>query len=199
MIKAVIQLDRVKLFGVVGQHLRASRPRRIKRSNPMLVMPPGSPDPNCREPLYHMAMSLRLGIILAVAASVAACLPAQTSDAKTTIEKVLTAQVQAWNRGDIPKFVTTYAEDCIFVGKQVLQGRSKLLARYQKTYPSPESMGRLTFQNLTVRQLDERVATAIGEWHIDRPAASGGAIGGIFSLVLQLRNGAWQIVLDHTA
>jgi uncharacterized protein (TIGR02246 family) len=146
-----------------------------------------------------MAMSLRLGIILAVAASVAASLPTQTSDAKTTIEKVLTAQVQAWNRGDIPKFVTTYAEDCIFVGKQVLQGRSKLLARYQKTYPSPESMGRLTFQNLTVRQLDERVATAIGEWHIDRPAASGGATGGIFSLVLQLRNGAWQIVLDHTA
>jgi uncharacterized protein (TIGR02246 family) len=146
-----------------------------------------------------MAMSFRLGIILAVAASVAASLPAQTSDAKTTIEKVLTAQVQAWNRGDIPKFVTTYAEDCIFVGKQVLQGRSKLLARYKKTYPSPESMGRLTFQNLTVRQLDEQVATAIGEWHIDRPAASGGPTGGIFSLVLQLRNGAWQIILDHTA
>jgi uncharacterized protein (TIGR02246 family) len=146
-----------------------------------------------------MAMSLRLGIILAVAASVAASLPAQTSDAKTNIEKVLTAQVHAWNRGDIPKFVTTYAEDCIFVGKQVLQGRSKLLARYQKTYPSPESMGRLTFQNLMVRQLDAQVATAIGEWHIDRPAASGGPTGGIFSLVLQLRNGAWEIVLDHTA
>jgi uncharacterized protein (TIGR02246 family) len=146
-----------------------------------------------------MAMSLRLGIILAVAASVAASLPAQTSDAKTTVEKVLTAQVQAWNRGDIPKFVTTYAEDCIFVGKQVLQGRSKLLARYQKTYPSPESMGRLTLQNLTVRQLDDQIATAIGEWHIDRPTAFGGPIGGIFSLVLQFRKGAWHIVLDHTA
>jgi uncharacterized protein (TIGR02246 family) len=145
-----------------------------------------------------MAMTLRLGIILAIAASVTASLPAQTSDAKGTIEKVLTVQVQAWNRGDIPKFVTTYAEDCTFVGKQVLQGRSKLLARYQKTYPSPESMGRLTFQNLTVHQLDTQIATAVGEWHIDRPVASGGPTGGIFSLVLQLRNGAWQIVLDHT-
>ncbi|MGI9072126.1 MAG: YybH family protein [Bryobacteraceae bacterium] len=146
-----------------------------------------------------MAMSLRLGIILAVAASIATSLPAQTSDAKANIEKVLTAQVQAWNRGDIPKLLTTYAEDCVFVGKQVLQGRSKLLARYRKTYPSPESMGRLTFQNLTVQQLDTQIATAIGEWHINRPAASGGPTGGIFSLVLQLRNGAWQIVLDHTA
>jgi uncharacterized protein (TIGR02246 family) len=146
-----------------------------------------------------MAMTLRLGIILAVVALLTASLPAQTSDAKGTIEKVLTVQVQAWNRGDIPKFVNTYAEDCTFVGKQVLQGRSKLLARYQKTYPSPESMGKLTFQNLTVRQLDPQIATAIGEWHIDRPTASGGPVGGIFSLVLQLRNGAWQIVLDHTA
>ena len=146
-----------------------------------------------------MAMTLRLGIILAVVASVPAFFQAQTSDAKRMIEKVLTAQVEAWNRGDIPKFVTTYAEDCTFVGKQVLQGRSKLLARYQKTYPSPQSMGRLTFQNLTVRQLDEHIATAIGEWHIDRPAGSGGPTGGIFSLVLQLRNGTWQIVLDHTA
>ncbi|MFL6351491.1 MAG: YybH family protein [Bryobacteraceae bacterium] len=146
-----------------------------------------------------MAMTLRLGIILAAIASFAPSLLTQTPDAKATIGKVLDTQVQAWNRGDIPKFVSTYAEDCVFVGKQVLQGRSKLLARYEKTYPSPESMGRLTFQNLTVHQLDAQIATAIGEWHIDRPTASGGPIGGIFSLVLQLRKGTWQIVLDHTA
>jgi uncharacterized protein (TIGR02246 family) len=126
-------------------------------------------------------------------------LDARIPGTEAAIENVLTTQVQAWNRGDIPKFVSTYAEECIFVGKQMLQGRSKLLARYQKTYPSPESMGRLTFQNLTVHQLDEQVATAVGEWHIDRPSASGGPIGGIFSLVLQLRGGAWQIVLDHTS
>jgi uncharacterized protein (TIGR02246 family) len=142
-------------------------------------------------------MSLRLGIILLVAASAIALLAAQTSAAD--IENVLTTQVQAWNQGDIPKFVTTYAEDCIFVGKQMLQGRSKLLARYRKTYPTHESMGRLTFQNLTVRRLDAQIATAIGEWHIDRPSAAGGPVGGVFSLVLQLRNGTWQIALDHTS
>lgn len=144
-----------------------------------------------------MAMSFRASILLAVGLIIAP-VRARTSANEALIENVLTTQVEAWNRGDISKFVTTYAEDCIFVGKQVLQGRSKLLARYQKTYPSPESMGRLTFRNLTVRQLDAQVATAIGEWHIDRPTTSGGPIGGIFSLVLQLRDGAWQIVLDHT-
>ena len=103
-------------------------------------------------------MSVRLAIILVAAASLAT----QTSTAQADIENLLTAQVQAWNRGNIPNFVSTYAEDCIFVGKQMLQGRSKLLARYQKTYPSPESMGRLTFQNLAVRPLDSQIATAIG-------------------------------------
>jgi uncharacterized protein (TIGR02246 family) len=146
-----------------------------------------------------MAMSFRLAIILLVAGSVPASLAAQTSAVRADIENVLTTQTQAWNRGDIPKFVTTYAENCIFVGKQMLQGRSKLLARYRKTYPSPESMGRLTFQNLTVRQVDAQVATAVGEWHIDRPSASGGPVGGVFSLVLQLRDGTWQVVLDHTS
>src|SRR5438270_12618792 len=101
-----------------------------------------------------MAMSLRLAIILLVAALLPASLVAQTSAVQANIENVLTTQVQAWNHGDIPKFVTTYAEDCIFVGKQMLEGRSKLLERYQKTYPSSKSMGRLTFQNLAVRQLD---------------------------------------------
>jgi len=146
-----------------------------------------------------MAMSLRLAIILLVIASTASSLAAQTSAVHADIGEVLSTQVEAWNKGDIPKFVTTYAEDCIFIGKQMLQGRSKLLARYQKTYPSPESMGRLTFQHLTVRQLDAQVATAVGEWRIDRPSASGGPVGGMFSLVLQLRDGTWRIVLDHTS
>ncbi len=164
----------------------------------MLVVPAGRSYPNFPKSLYHTAMSLRVSILLAVGLIIAP-LRARTPSAEAAIENVLTSQLQAWNRGDIPKFVTTYAEDCIFVGKQMLQGRSKLLARYQKTYPSPESMGRLAFQHLTVRQLDEHVATAIGEWHIDRPSTFGGPIGGIFSLVLQLHGGNWQIVLDHTS
>jgi len=142
-------------------------------------------------------MSLRPAILLALSL-IPVTFDAQVSGTQPAIEKTLTMQVEAWNRGDIPAFVATYAEDCIFVGKQMLQGRSKLLARYQKAYPSAAAMGKLSFGNLSVRQLDPHIATAVGEWHIDRPSASGGPIGGIFSLVLQLRDGAWQIVLDHT-
>ncbi|MGA8026658.1 MAG: nuclear transport factor 2 family protein [Bryobacteraceae bacterium] len=123
---------------------------------------------------------------------------ARWSDAEADIRNVLTTQAEAWNRGDIAGFVASYAEDCTFVGTQVLHGRADLLARYQKAYPSQAAMGKLTFENLAVRQLDERIAIATGEWHVERISSSGGPIGGVFSLVLQTHGGTWQIVLDHT-
>jgi uncharacterized protein (TIGR02246 family) len=114
------------------------------------------------------------------------------------IQAALRTQVEAWNRGDIPAFVATYAEDCTFVGKQILHGRPALLARYQKTYPSADAMGRLAFSDLEVRLLDKQVAVVTGKWHLERAPTGGGPVGGVFSLVFALRNGRWLIVLDHT-
>jgi len=119
-------------------------------------------------------------------------------DAVSRISGEISAQLEAWNRGDIPAFVETYAEDCMFVGKNILHGRAQLLARYRKSYASPAAMGKLSFSNLSIRPLDQQVAIATGQWHIDRPVNAGGPVGGIFSLVWQLRSDQWRIVLDHT-
>lgn len=120
------------------------------------------------------------------------------ADAVTQIKKELSVQLQTWNRGDIPSFVDTYAVNCTFVGKQILHGRSQLLARYRNSYRSLATMGKLSFSNLNVQRLDDQVAIATGNWHIGRPASAGGPVGGIFSLVWQLQNGDWRIVLDHS-
>jgi uncharacterized protein (TIGR02246 family) len=125
--------------------------------------------------------------------------PVQASDPQSDIKAVLTTQVDSWNKGDIPTFVTTYTEDCIFVGKPILQGRAQLLARYQKKYPTPDAMGHLTFSNLAVHILDKDVAMVTADWHLDRNAAGGGPVGGYFSLVLHRQNGQWKIALDHTS
>lgn len=120
------------------------------------------------------------------------------ADAVTRISNELAVQVQTWNRGDIPGFVETYAPNCTFVGKQILHGRTQLLARYRKSYASTAAMGKLSFSNLAIQPLDNKVAIATGNWHIDRPAGAGGPVGGIFSLVWQLQSGNWRIVLDHS-
>jgi uncharacterized protein (TIGR02246 family) len=121
------------------------------------------------------------------------------SDAESRIKATLNAQVEAWNRGDIPTFVTTYTDDCIFVGKPVLQGRAQLLARYQERYPTPAAMGHLTFSEMAIHLLDKEVAIVTADWHLDRDAAGGGPVGGYFSLVLHRQSGAWKVALDHTS
>ena len=141
-------------------------------------------------------MKLCLALLLAFAIFPALA-PAATAEA--AIRAGLAAQLEAWNRGDIPGFVTTYADDCTFVGKTILQGRDQLLARYKRTYPSPAAMGKLTFSNLTVRSLAAGAAVVTGEWRLDREASGGGPVGGLFSLVWQREHGAWRIVLDHTS
>jgi uncharacterized protein (TIGR02246 family) len=126
------------------------------------------------------------------------CVQLGAANARAEISKELAVQIQTWNRGDIPGFVETYAPNCTFVGKQILHGRSQLLARYRESYASPAAMGKLSFTNLDVQLLDESVAIATGNWHIERPASAGGPVAGVFSLVWQLQDGNWRIVLDHS-
>jgi uncharacterized protein (TIGR02246 family) len=120
-------------------------------------------------------------------------------DAESQIKSVLNIQLDAWNRGDIPTFITTYAPDCIFVGKQVAHGRDQLLARYQRTYPNREAMGHLTFEAVEVHLLSADAAFLTGEWHLARMAAGGNDVGGLFSLVLRRQANEWKIALDHTS
>ena len=142
-------------------------------------------------------MNLRnvTGILLLILA--ASTLKGQ--DAKAAIQGVLNEQTQAWNRADIEKFVSYYAEDCTFVGKQMVRGRERVLARYRSAYASAAAMGQLRFADLEVQPIDQQVAIVTGKFHLDRTAAAGGPADGIFSLVFRLKNGNWQILLDHTS
>ena len=124
---------------------------------------------------------------------------ARAADVEEDIRDLLTDQTEAWNRGNLEEFVKPYAEDCTFVGKQVVKGRDKVLARYKTQYPTAEAMGKLTFRHLEVREAGEHIALVTGEWHLERPTYAGGAIGGLFSLVMKDIDDEWRIVLDHTS
>jgi uncharacterized protein (TIGR02246 family) len=118
---------------------------------------------------------------------------------ETAIRKVLNAQVDAWNRGDLAAFVQGYADDCVFVGNPLVRGRSAVLARYRLRYGSKEAMGRLSFSELEVRPIDSKAAIVLGRFSLQRSAEGGGPASGIFSLVFHLNRDHWEIVLDHTS
>ena len=131
---------------------------------------------------------------------------AATAD-EAAIRAALQAQVDAWNRADIPEFMQSYEDsaDTTFIGMTVRKGYQPILERYRQNYTSREEMGTLSFNDLDVRLLPNacgktEIALVTGKFHLER-AAHGAAKkdDGIFSLVWRKGPQGWKIVLDHTS
>ena len=152
-------------------------------------------------------------LVAAVSLLAVTTLAAQTPPASSTpspvaiIQNAITAQADAWNRGDIPAFMETYenSPDTTFVGVTVRKGYETILQRYRQGYTTPEQMGHLTFSNIDVRLLPSscgqpEYAVVTGNFHLDRTThGEAKKDDGIFSLVWRRGPNGWKIVLDHTS
>lgn len=134
-------------------------------------------------------------------------LRAGSVDDQQAIRDQLAAQVNAWNKGDIPKFMQTYenSPETTFIGAQVRKGYEPILKRYQQAYANRAQMGTLTFSEIAVRLLPSarggpEYAIVTGKFHLDR-AEKGEAKkdDGVFSLVWHKGPQGWKILLDHTS
>jgi len=116
------------------------------------------------------------------------------------IVKVLIAQQNAWNDGDLTTYLAAYknSPDTLFVGGQVLRGYTELVYDYRKNYPNKESMGTLTFSEPEVHPLGDNFAICLGKYRLERSRKAGGPAEGLFSLVFEKTPQGWKIVLDHT-
>jgi ketosteroid isomerase-like protein len=155
-----------------------------------------------RPALARIACLLTLLASFAVAASAqekADQLRTMTHD-ELAIVKVLTAQENAWNRGDIEAFATGYknSPDTIFIGSQISHGYAQMLNDYKRNYPNRDAMGTLAFSELEPHMIDDHVAIIIGRYHLDRNKKAGGNADGIFSLIFEKTDVGWKIIVDHT-
>jgi ketosteroid isomerase-like protein len=122
---------------------------------------------------------------------------AQSDEA--AIQKVMTDQSDAWNRGSIDDFMRGYwqSDSLIFVGKSgPTYGYAQALQGYKKNYNGSDQMGQLTFSLLSLKRLSPDSYFVIGKWQLKRTA---GDVGGIFSLLFRRIDGHWVIVVDHTS
>ncbi len=120
---------------------------------------------------------------------------------ESAIRQVLTDQVTAWNRGDIPGFMTGYenSPETTFIGKTVQHGWQQVLDNYRQRYPTNAAMGTLDFSELRVKMLGTGYAVVTGRFHLARTAAGGGEASGVFSLVFRKTREGWKVILDHTS
>jgi len=128
-------------------------------------------------------------------------LHAQSQSTEAAIRAVLTAQQDAWNRGDVNDFMSGYesSDGTTFVGATITKGYRQVLENYRRRYPTKEKMGRLTFSAIEVTPLGAEFASAIGKFHLDRTTEAGGPASGIFTLLFRKTASGWKIILDHTS
>jgi ketosteroid isomerase-like protein len=119
---------------------------------------------------------------------------------KEEIVKVLMAQQDLWNKGDVEGFMEYYwkSEELKFIGKNgVTKGWYATLQRYKTTYPDLATMGTLAFDIKEIDFHSKKSAWILGAWYLKRPEK--GDVGGYFTLILKKIGGRWLIVSDHTS
>ena len=130
----------------------------------------------------------------------AACAPRAFAPADDrAIRGVITAQVTAWNRGDLAGYMAGYdhSPDLVFTsGGKVRHGWQETFDRYKQRYgAAPATMGHLSFELLQVQPLGADGAIVLGTWKLDSPQAG----SGVFSLALRRTEQGWRIVHDHAS
>lgn len=151
-------------------------------------------------------MSLLRCAAVVTPALLAVCLAAGCAPSATQLEArraevrhVLAEQAAAWNCGDLDGYMKAYwqSEELTFSsGGETTAGFDRVLEQYRRSFPTPEQMGRLTFDDLRVRLLGEQAALVLGRWRLERSEET---LAGNFSLVLERRDGRWRIIHDHTS
>ena len=143
---------------------------------------------------------LTLPIICYILMAAFACAaPEQTSNSVAEIQSLLTAQQDAWNRGDIDAFMNGYARSAptAFISEdEVRRGWETVRDRYRVKYSDRAKMGTLSFSDTEVTMLSPDAAVVLGRWRLKR---ANDEPHGRFTLIFKRLPEGWRIVHDHTS
>ena len=142
------------------------------------------------------ALPIVCGMLLAVFVCEAAEEP---SNSVSQIQSVLSAQQDAWNRGDIEAFMNGYARSAstVFVsGDEITRGWETVRDRYRVKYSDRAKMGTLSFSAIEVTMLSPDAAVVLGGWRLKR---DNDEPHGRFTLIFKHLPEGWRIVHDHTS
>lgn len=142
------------------------------------------------------AWGATVGALVACGASQVAA-----GDPQGEIAAMLRRSAADWNRGDLAGFMSDYARDSLtsYVNAGHVQyGWQKLYDRYQAVYFAPgKARDSLTFEEVRVRPLRADLALCTARFKLLRRDSV--TASGPFTLLLEKRNGRWQILHDHTS
>ncbi len=118
---------------------------------------------------------------------------------KNEINNLLLKQVDAWNDGNLEKFMETYwnSDQLVFVGSRgPTYGWQATLDNYKKGYPDKMAMGKLELKILDISKIDKKSVFIIGRFELTREI---GDVAGHFTLVVQKFGKNYYIISDHSS
>lgn len=116
-----------------------------------------------------------------------------------SINLLLKKQVEAWNEGNLERFMETYlkSDKLVFVGSRgPTYGWQATLDKYKKGYPDKKAMGKLEFRIFNIEKIGRKTFFVIGRFDLTREV---GDLAGHFSLVIQKKGKQWFIISDHSS
>ena len=115
------------------------------------------------------------------------------------IKDVLKQQKEYWNKGDIKGFMQGYWKSKYLVFTSLKHkptyGWEATLKRYQESYPTQSSMGKLQFEIIEVILTSKNQAKLKGNWKLIREKDDP---NGVFWLDLKKFDDNWLITKDST-
>jgi ketosteroid isomerase-like protein len=125
--------------------------------------------------------------------------PEDIKNGRNSIKSLMNNQQAAWNNGDIEGFMKAYwkSDSLVFIGSRGLTyGWETVLSNYRKSYPDQAAMGKLSFNNRLIREIDNNHFWVAGQWKLYRETDT---ISGHYTLVWKRINGQWRIISDHSS
>ncbi len=147
-------------------------------------------------------MLAALALLASGCAHTAATSPCAEKFDEAAVVAVLDGQRAAWNAGDLDGFLAGYEQSDALLftsGAKIRQGFDETREKYRARYGSAgDTMGQLSFEILDVRAIGRCSdgAIVLGRWAV---SASPEAGSGVFSVILERHEGAWEIIHDHTS
>lgn len=123
---------------------------------------------------------------------------AQSKD-ESAIRKILEAQTEHWNKGNLEKFMEGYwhSDSLMFIGKSgVTYGYQNALKNYQVGYSDTVQMGKLHFELVSLKPVEKDHYFVVGKWFLERTI---GNLNGVYTLLFKKINGQWFIIVDHSS
>tara|TARA_B100001996_G_scaffold89625_1_gene66481 strand:+ start:235 stop:678 length:444 start_codon:yes stop_codon:yes gene_type:complete len=116
-----------------------------------------------------------------------------------SIAKILKYQEEAWNNGDIDKFMQGYlkSDNIVFTGSNgSIYGWEETRKRYLNKYSNRTLMGRLKFRIINFQKLSDNIIQMQGSFYLKRKIDDS---KGFFSLIWKKADKKWFIISDHTS